>query len=90
MIGLVAAALASDLEAHALANEFGRVLTKDGEEWRAFHGWFSEEEIAAFEFASSSISSLITSQNTEGLTPSDHFENFLAANGLAPVDQEGL
>lgn len=90
MISLIAAALASDLEAHELSNEFGRVLTKDGAEWRALHGWFSAEELAVFTYATETIGSLITSQGAEGLAPADHFAAFMTEHGLAPLDEEGL
>lgn len=89
MIGLIAAARASDLAGHALEGEFGRTLTKDGEEWRALHGWMNADELAAFTLASESIPSLVTALNISR-PPAEHFETFIAANGLAVPDEEGL
>jgi hypothetical protein len=89
MIGLIAAARASDLAGHALEAEFGRTLIKGGYEWRALHGWMNPEELAAFTLASESIPSLITALNISR-PPAEHFETFIAANGLAVPAEEGL
>lgn len=89
MIGLIAAALAADLDGHALESEFGRTLTKDGAEWRALHGWMNAEELAAFTLAAESIPSLLTSLGM-ARAPADHFDSFMAAHGFSPVTEEGL